>query len=281
MTPSKMKMTKEEAKDCVLLINENLGSAAAAMMELRDRGGWKSLGYNSWKECCREEFHRSPSYAFRLINAEKLKTQLAPRSEISTPKPLQINPSTLPIGNALAETLNEGQARVLGTVPVEDRPKVLEIAQKSGPLTAKAIAAAKQELAAAKASVIPGSKEAAKAPPKLDNVGRVIPPGIVDLWNRSELEAKEALQIISRMRTALATAQELDDLAYRELTYSTSIARLDNLYSDFKRVTPYAVCKCEGLRPEKCTSCKGRGFVSEFYWKLHIPEEYKKLVSKL
>ena len=40
---------------------------------------------------------------------------------------------------------------------------------------------------------------------------------------------------------------------------------------------PFAVCwKCDGVKAAGCSVCQGRGFLSEFFWKHHAPDDVKK-----
>lgn len=118
-------------------------------------------------------------------------------------------------------------------------------------------------------------------PKRLDKVGRVIPDKIVALWDQSEADAKAALDALSKIRCSLRTAQEEDNLCYREMTFASTLSILNSAYSDFQRLAPYAVCYlCQGLLPAKCAACKGRGFTSKYFWDMCVPAEFKKLVSK-
>ena len=252
-------MSEAEAKDCLGLIKENLGCAASSMQQLRDREGWRSLGYKSWKECCREEFQRSPSYAFRLIEAEKLKSK------------------TLPIGNAVLENLNEYQARALKNVPEADIPKVIEIAKSSGPVTAKSIESAKETLAALHTELAP-KLEPAKLAPLLDANGREVPEKLRDLWVRADTESKELIYRLRALKSIFEDAEQAEDLAFVEMSCQTATGSLESVITGVKRITPYAVCHtCSGVITDKCDACKGKGYVSKFFWDNCVPKEFKAL----
>jgi len=155
--------------------------------------------------------------------------------------------------------------------------------KKESPQLAAEVAAGKISLNAAVKKT-----EAARPAPTLpadsvrkDAVGQTIPPKLHALWDRAEAEAKEGLRICSQLRSALKRAQENDDVAYREMNFSSTIAHLSNAYGDMQCIKPHAVCHaCRGNRPEKCVACKGRGFVSAFFWKMCVPEEFKNIISK-
>ena len=252
-------MSEAEAKDCLGLIKENLGCAASSMKQLRDREGWRALGYKSWKECCREEFQKSPSYAFRLIEAEKLKSK------------------TLPMGNAVLENPNERQLRALQNVPDADIPKVIEIAKSSGPVTAKSIESAKEALAAMHAELAP-KLEPEPITPLLDANGRAVPEKLRALWVRADTESKELIRRLRALKSIFEDAEQAEDLAFVEVSLQTATGSLESVITGVKRVTPYALCPtCYGVFVTTCDACKGRGYVSKYFWDHCVPKEFKAL----
>lgn len=111
-----------------------------------------------------------------------------------------------------------------------------------------------------------------------DKVGHPIPTTALPLWNR-ETEVKDLLRKISEVRSSLRNAQASDDPLYREVTFSTAIAELDNAYGNLKTAIPHAVCySCQGKVPDTCAFCKGKGFVSEFRYRM-VPEEFKAMMG--
>lgn len=76
-------MTVAEAEECAQMIGEGLETAGAnlyeatcRMKELRDRFGWRALGYTSWTECCKKRFAKSRSYVSRLLKAQEVQEAL-------------------------------------------------------------------------------------------------------------------------------------------------------------------------------------------------------------
>lgn len=72
------RMSEAEARACVDQIKSNLETVRARLFELREREGWRALGYLSLGECIQAEFTMSESQAHRLINAHIVDRTLAP-----------------------------------------------------------------------------------------------------------------------------------------------------------------------------------------------------------
>lgn len=118
-----------------------------------------------------------------------------------------------------------------------------------------------------------------KTAQRLDKTGYAIPESILEEWDRAE-EFSGTLHQISKIKVALEKALEDKDPIFREVT-NTTVATLSNAYGDLKRVLPYAVClTCQGRTPKTCTTCRKRGFVSEFFYSTCIPAETKEIRSK-
>lgn len=74
-------MTKDEARACVERIKALSEELAPLLMDLRDREGWRALGYKTWQECLKHEFQLSRQRAHQLINShivERVLTSLPP-----------------------------------------------------------------------------------------------------------------------------------------------------------------------------------------------------------
>jgi len=103
-----------------------------------------------------------------------------------------------------------------------------------------------------------------------------VPVECVDLWQKGGF-ARELLGLASSLKAALMKAQDNKDPLFVEVDLTDNIAKLNQIQLDMKRAIPYAVCPdCQGIIG-KCNTCKGRGFISKFYWDTFIPEEKKAL----
>lgn len=170
--------------------------------------------------------------------------------------------------------VSERAARELSRVPPDRRVEVFQTASTNGTPTATAI----------KKAFGPPPDVKPKLPPKppavLDDIGRVIPPDIVSLWQRAG-EVKDLLSGISKARTAIKKAEDDQDILFVGVNYSSILADLSNAYNTVKLAMPYTVCpSCQGqpiTRPN-CRLCHKRGFISAFTWKTSISEEQKNLI---
>ena len=112
---------------------------------------------------------------------------------------------------------------------------------------------------------------------RCDALGYPIPAEILESWDR----ANEAAAQVSTFRTLSGLAKrasEGHDIAFIEVNLQTVIASLSQCATEWERAVPYAVCStCQGEKPrESCGLCKGRGYVSQFFWDHCVPEEVKK-----
>jgi hypothetical protein len=124
-----------------------------------------------------------------------------------------------------------------------------------------------------------GSKPVYKGP--LDKTGLEVPAETIELWNKGvapDAEAKRFISIAREVKHGLERAQSESNPLFREIDYTGDIATLNQVIVDLKCALPFAVCwSCNGKRPGDCKTCKGRGWVSGFFWRRCCPEEIKKL----
>jgi len=74
-------MTNEEARECVERIRAGIDGVRAEVLRLHEGDGWKSLGYESWRECVTVEFEQSQAYLYRLLSAAQIEREIAPISQ--------------------------------------------------------------------------------------------------------------------------------------------------------------------------------------------------------
>jgi hypothetical protein len=105
-----------------------------------------------------------------------------------------------------------------------------------------------------------------------DEIGRVIPDDLIELWNRRQ-EAQDLMTAVSRVKTTLERAQNNKDALFLEVNFSSAIAHLEQAYTSLGTAKPFAVCPmCHGM---KCRACAGRGFVSKFRWDTALAQSFK------
>lgn len=114
----------------------------------------------------------------------------------------------------------------------------------------------------------------------LDGTGWAIPTQLIPLWQRAG-EVQEMLTTLSRVKSALRTAQANNDSLFAEVNYSSALSQLDQAWTDIKTAKPFAVCPtCQGQLPDKCTLCRGRGLISEHRWNTCVTREDKEFRFK-
>jgi hypothetical protein len=218
-----------------------------ALTEIRDNKLYRAE-HGTFEKYCERVWGWNKSHAYRVMDAAPVAKGL-------------INETKSPV--------NLSTATALAKVPPPKRPgivkQILEAGQK---LTAKAIS---------KASAPPPKRPIAMF---LDSTGLEIPSEALPLWNRMS-EAQGLMTQISVVRSALRRAQDENDPLFVEVDFTDNLAKLNQVFLDLQRAKPYAVCPtCSGVKPKGCLTCKGRGFVSEFFWKHNIPTETKELTGR-
>lgn len=72
-------MTEPEARDCVKRINHHATEMGRLLLDLKERQGWRALGYDTWTECLQKEFSQSRQWLYVMMRAapvqERLSTQ--------------------------------------------------------------------------------------------------------------------------------------------------------------------------------------------------------------
>ena len=174
----------------------------------------------------------------------------------------------LPIGN---QTITESVVRPLIGLPVPKQRKAFKVAvyvanEEDRPVTAK-------DVKKAVAAIPEMKKETAVV---YDEIGRKIPVALMPIWSRRN-EAKELLTYLSKIKSAMKIAEEMDDPIYAALHYQTFFTHLEALYYDIKFTVPYAVCGlCQGM---KCKVCK-TGLMSKLQWEQLVPAETRARFEK-
>lgn len=214
-----------------------------ALAQIRDNKLYR-VDHNTFEDYCNEVWGWSKQHSYRLISAA-------------------------PVAKSNPQVTNLAAAKSLSKVPPPKRAGVVaQIVQAGKKVTAAAI-----------------SKVAGKPPVKptkrvLDGTGLEVPPEILGLWERMA-DAQELLTAISSVRGTLRKAQEEKDILFIEVDFTDDLAKLNQVFLDLQRAKPFAVCPtCSGVETKGCLTCKGRGFVSEFYWKYNVAQETKDITNR-
>jgi len=216
--------------------------AALLIKEAHEKKIW-SFKYDSFKEFCEKECGITKQWAYELLNTSKI------------------------IQKAGFKSLTHAQARALSDVDEDQREAVLKKAASKGggKVTASSI------------------KESAKSffedAEERDEGGWVIPESILEDWNRATT-LSHLLTKISDVKCVVEEGFKSNDVCFTAINQNV-LTSLKSLFADLKQLIPHAVCTtCQGHTRDKCTFCKGRGYLSEFLWKMAVPAEVKAIRQK-
>ncbi len=189
---------------------------------------------------------------------------------------------------------NERTAREIAKLPPSLRVAVVIEATKRGkPATAASIKKAapasspppRKSGAKPAASAKPPARKAppAKTGPKpkgeLDATGCEIPSEIMALWMKAQEESQAVLTYISAIKFKINNMALAGSVAFKGVVdFDDTTAHMNQAYMNVELAYPYAVCAtCGGKTAKDCLACKGRGYVSKWFWDTCVPEEAKKL----
>ena len=71
-----LEMTLEEARETDRLIKRHINTTRYLLLDMRDRQGWKALGYESFKEYGEKELGYSEVHVYRLVDAAEIALQI-------------------------------------------------------------------------------------------------------------------------------------------------------------------------------------------------------------
>ena len=107
----------------------------------------------------------------------------------------------------------------------------------------------------------------------VDERGKHIPEDLLPVWNRRQ-EVQDAATAISRVRSALRSAQDGHDPLWGEINYSSVLNYLDRAFTEITAAKPWCVCPmCQGIG---CRACKERGLMGKYRFDNAIAPEFKK-----
>jgi len=243
---------------CGIVDNQLSGfiAMADALAEIQESRSYRYEA-NSFSSFCFQRFKVSRAHAYRLITAGTIKKS--------------------PVGDQIT---NEGQARALAQVPEADREQILEMASAAGPVTAASIESAHATIVENASQTLPDRTSKPILAPEIDSEGFEIPEGSLPYWHRRS-HIKELMQTVSDVKRDVKAAFEGKEWVGTLSNYQSCMTALSNAHNCLKFCMPYTVCtSCNGVRPQKCTHCRGAGMLSEQMWKITPPEELKAFRAK-
>ncbi len=131
---AQLEMTLDEARETDRLIKRHINTTRYLLLDMRDRKGWKALGYESFKEYGERELGYKETHIYQLVDAAEISLQLgySPDSAMAESQP------------------KERHLRPLKPVPEESRKEIWEEAtrkaeEENAKLTAKRVEEAVEE----------------------------------------------------------------------------------------------------------------------------------------
>lgn len=236
------------------IVSRNLSAtidAGRALKEIRDRELWKEEA-ESFQQFCVDNWGVSKQRAYQLIDTVKIVDQLPPEQSTAVD--------------------SERAARELKKAPEEARAAIVKDLQAKGDVSGPAVAKAVKDLKGVASKKL------------FDRTGFEIPQPspAASTWLRMD-EVQEMLSALSKIKSRVERAcspgnpKEADPV-YTEINFSAFVADLQSSYQQLKVALPFAVCPtCQGRVLSPCTTCGGRGMISEFYWKHKVPEKTKEI----
>lgn len=267
---------QDRLDECELVITEHeqgFLAVADALSEIRDEKLWEAQ-YVSFEAYCQERWGWTSRRARQIIQSAETVRQIEAKIEGKT----GVGQSMSKVGNAVSG-LSQRAALELSRIEPEKQIEALRATIVNGETpTAPAI----KEAAAA-------IKEAAKPKPEepdiiLDGTGCPIPEKRLAMWNRRD-EVQKILTAVSNLRGTVQGLEDakktgVSDPLYESTDLQGTVLKLANVYQSLHEAMPYAVCPdCQGHRSETCMSCKGRAFVSKYYWDNALCDEARQLRS--
>lgn len=127
-----LEMTLDEARETDRLIKRHINTTRYLLLDMRDRKGWKALGYESFKEYGEKALGYKEAYVYRLVDAAEIALQLGYDSTIVESQP------------------KESHLQPLKAVPEEERKAIWDEAtrkaeEENAKLTAKRVEDAVEE----------------------------------------------------------------------------------------------------------------------------------------
>lgn len=106
-------MSTDEARALVMRINSHGAEIGRMLLELKEREGWRSLGYETWTDCLYHEFSFTRKHLYELMRAAPVQEQLSP----------------------MGYTVSVDAAKALSEFPEHMRPVIAQAADVRGGIT--------------------------------------------------------------------------------------------------------------------------------------------------
>ena len=87
-----LEMTLEEARETDRLIKRHINTTRYLLLDMRDRKGWKALGYESFKEYGEKALGYEERHIYRLVDAAEIGLQIGTDQLDSQPSESKLRP---------------------------------------------------------------------------------------------------------------------------------------------------------------------------------------------
>lgn len=238
-----------------------------ALGEIKDRCYYRADGYETFDEFIDTEYGWTRRYADQLILDADVVNRL--------PEDFRKLITSHAAARALAQVPEILRLPVLTQASKgSSKPVSSASIKKSSPPPPKKKPASQKSAPPAKSPPRP-KKKSPSGP--VDATGLEVPEESRQLWGRGS-EVKEQLMYLRAIKGHLSRYQAAKDILFVEVDMQSVLDRISQAISQVELAEPHAVCpSCQGKLPKDCQTCKGRGFVSQFYWDTFIPAETKAL----
>jgi hypothetical protein len=119
-----------------------------------------------------------------------------------------------------------------------------------------------------------GQKDKKDVTPPVDSSGIVVPESALSYWNR-KIEVTDLINAINAIKRKVQAIPK-DDPLYAHVGLNAVLSDLRAATGRLMAAIPAHVCPyCKGEKPEACKACKGKGVISEYFYKTAVPKEMK------
>jgi len=119
-----------------------------------------------------------------------------------------------------------------------------------------------------------GPKDKKNVAAPVDSSGIVVPESALPYWYR-KVEVTDIINAINAVKRKVQAIPK-DDPLYAHVGLNAVLSDLRSATGRLMAAIPAHVCPyCKGLKPDKCKACKGKGVISEYFYKTAVPKEMK------
>lgn len=235
-------MNATEARELVKQINNQVEGTRTLLLRLRDEEGWRSLGYDSWRDCATKEFKLGASYVYRLVDAAQVQKSLPKESPV----------------------IKEAVARELTKLPEPKQAEAYQEAVKRSDGKAPTAKVVREVVRENLPDEEPIEKPITK-PPK----GGLTPKVQAALDGREDF-----LGIVRDLQASLRQIKKLKEKPHGQcISVQACEASLHSTWVHLRSAMPHA--PCPACAQKGCRKCRMQGWISEFDWKNTTETELK------